>query len=152
MSLDITVQLKLLLCLKSVQEASIVLSAQQIHWTVHLVSIVQLILRFQHLVHLVSTVLVDLTSISSVHLVHIVLKAQKLLLIVQTVCMAQEMRITLTWRVAAWTAEEDFIHKMIQLSVMTVPLVMFAREEQVLELQLMQLREVTNVQSVSTVP
>ena len=135
MFLDITVQLKLLLCLKSVQEASIVLSAQRIHWTVHLVSIVQLILHSQHLVHLVSTVLVDLTSISNVHLVHTVLEAQKLLLIVQTVCMAQEMPITLTWRVVAWTAEEDFIHKMIQLSVMTVPLVMFARVRQVQELQ-----------------
>lgn len=52
----------------------------------------------------------------------------------------------------AWTAEEDFIHKMIQLSVMTVPLVMFARVRQVQELQWTQLKEVTNVQSASTVP
>jgi len=41
---------------------------------------------------------------------------------------------------------------MIQPSAMTVPLVMSVQVEQVLELQRIQLKEVTNAQSVSTVP
>jgi hypothetical protein len=48
--------------------------------------------------------------------------------------------------------EEDFIQKMIQLRVMTAPLVMFAQVKQFLEVQSIQLKEVTNVQSVPTVP
>jgi hypothetical protein len=98
-SLDITVQSKLQLCLKFVQEASIVLLVQLTHSTVHLAFTVLLILHFQHLVHLVSIVLVDLTSILSVLLVHTVQKVQKLQLIVQTVCMVLEMQITLIWQV-----------------------------------------------------
>jgi len=41
---------------------------------------------------------------------------------------------------------------MIQPSAMTVPLVMSAQVEQVLELQRIQLKEDTNAQSVSIVP